>query len=118
MQRVYRLKSSKGFDYVYSRGQSVSDRTMVLMYVKNRSGHLKAGFTVSKKIGKSVVRNKVRRRLKEAFRSLIPVANKGYTYIVLARSPIAQTDYLTILNSLTALMKRAGLLIGANESDR
>ena len=118
MQKVYRLKSSKAFDYVYGKGRSVSDTIIVLMYVRNRTGNLKAGFTVSKKVGNSVVRNKVRRRLKEAFRALIPRANKGHTYVVLARSPIVRAEYSTIVTSLTILMQRAGLLIGENENNR
>lgn len=107
MQRRYRLKSYKAFTHIYKRGESVSDRLLVLMWVKSKEEGLKVGVTVSKKVGNSVKRNKVRRRLKEAFRTLIPRVKIGYNYVILARSPVVDATYQDIIQSLTGLLIRS-----------
>jgi len=107
MQRKYRLKNSKVFKVVYNKGESVSDRLLVLMWIKGRGEELKVGFTVSKKIGNSVTRNKIRRRLKESFRALIPEIDNGYTYVLLARSPIKDAAFSEIRDSLIKLLIRS-----------
>lgn len=107
MQKEYRLKNSKLFRVVYRRGESVSNRLLVLMWVKARERSLKAGFTVSKKIGKSVVRNRVKRRIKEAFRLQIDDVEKGYNYVFLARKPIVDASYLEISKAVEDLLRRA-----------
>lgn len=110
MQRKYRLKSSRAFSFIYNKGESISDRLLVILWVKNRDNNIKAGFTVSKKIGNSVVRNKIRRRLKEAFRALIPEVDNGYNYIILARNPIKDASYSEINQSLIRLLTKSGHL--------
>ena len=51
MQQKYRLKSSRAFEFIYKKGVSVSDRNIVLLWIKSRDGGIRAGFTVSRKIG-------------------------------------------------------------------
>jgi ribonuclease P protein component len=80
------LKKNKEFNFVYRRGNPRSARHLVAVVAKSNYGGIRAGFSVSKKIGKSVVRNKVRRRLKEAFRELTPRINGNYCIIFIARS--------------------------------
>lgn len=107
MQKRYRLKSSRAFSVIYRRGESVSDGNLVLMWLRSREEGIKVGFTVSKKIGNSVTRNRVRRRLKEAMRALIPRIDNGYTYILLARKPIVECNYQEISLSLEKLLYRS-----------
>jgi ribonuclease P protein component len=76
---------------------------------------LKAGFSISKKIGNSVVRNRTKRRLREAFRSLIPSLNKKYNYIVVARDAAAAATYAEILNAMTVVLKRADMFADNKE---
>lgn len=111
MHKRYRLKNSKIFNIVYRKGNSVSNKFLVLMWIKNKENFIKVGFTVSKKIGNSVVRNKVRRRLREAFRAIIPNTETGYTYVLLARSPIRGANYSQISNSVIELMNKSGHFI-------
>lgn len=108
MQRRYRLKSNKAFVYLYRKGTCVRTPLLALYYSPGKYG-LKIGFSVSKKVGKSVVRNKVKRRLRENFRLLIPSLRKGYTYLVVARPPIADSDFGTVKESLCEALRRADL---------
>lgn len=109
MQSRYRLKSNGSFNYIYRRGESVSGKGMVLIRAKTRLP-MKVGFSVSKKVGKSVVRNKAKRRLKESFRSLIDRVDGGYNYVVVARKEIAEMDFHEIKAELTLLLDRSGAL--------
>lgn len=75
MQQSYRLRKNKQYQYVYHRGRSCACREIVLLYA--RSSKLQVGFSVSRKVGNSVVRNRVKRRMREQFRALIPQLKPG-----------------------------------------
>lgn len=109
MKAVYRLKSSREFAHTYKNGKSVACKNLVLVYVRTGSDKLKAGFSVSKKIGKSVVRNKVKRRLREALSKHIPRLKQDYYYVFIARKGIAEDDYKAIADSVAYLLKKANL---------
>lgn len=107
MQRRYRLTNSRSFDYLYRKGTCVRDGLLVLYYAPAVRG-MRVGFSVSKKVGKSVVRNKTKRRLKEAFRKHIPEIKHGFNYLVVARPQAADCDFQAIENNLLRLLEKAG----------
>ena len=63
------LKNNYEFRRLYSRGDSAAASRVVLYCRKNRGGSNRLGITVGTKIGKAVVRNKIRRRLREIYRT-------------------------------------------------
>ena len=97
---------------VYSRGKSCATKQLVLIYFARKYGGVRAGFSVSKKVGGSVVRNKVRRRMKEAFRTYLEEIESSIHIIWIARAPIADADYWSIRKDMRYLLRRAGLLQG------
>lgn len=113
MQKKYRLKGRKTFNYLLNKGTSVPAKDLVLVYAPSKYS-LKAGFIVSRKIGNAVVRNRTRRRLKEAFRSLIPELKQNINYIIIARAGIAELDFLEIKKSLIEALNSVGLLSKEN----
>lgn len=115
MQKKYRLKNGKVFDYLHRRGKSIANKLLVLVHAPSKFS-LKVGFIVSKKVGKANVRNKVRRRLREAFRALIPYIEDNRNFIVIARSDCAEADFFRLANAVFHLLKKENLIV--KEIDR
>lgn len=85
-----RLLLSRQFDAVYSRGARVPGRHFTLFILPNSAGHSRLGVTLSRKVGKAVVRNQARRRLRELFRRAQWVRGCGLDIIVHAKPEIAR----------------------------
>ena len=103
MERQYRLKKNRAFQYVYRRGQSAACRDLVMLHAKGRE--LKVGFSVSKKVGNSVVRHRIRRLIKECFRLHISEWDDR-DMIVVARREAVGKSYAEIEASLLHLGKK------------
>ena len=116
MQKVYRLNKSCSFSYIYRNGKSYACKHLVLLFAPTKF-NLKVGFSVSKKIGKAVVRNKVKRRLKEGFRSLIPYIDSHYNYVIVARAESADADYHELRQSLIYVLTKNGLIDTARKAE-
>lgn len=108
MNKIYRLTSSKSFDYIHKHGNSLADSNLVLLYAPTKF-NLKVGFSVSKKLGKAVVRNKVKRRLRESFRKILPYLNPHFNYVFIARKGAELCDYQELMQSMQFLLKKANL---------
>jgi len=109
------LKKNKEFNFVYRKGNPRSAGHLVCVVAKSRYGGVRAGFSVSKKIGKSVVRNKIRRRLKEAFREMLPRMGGNYCVVFIARTSIENAAYTQIRDEMKTLLEKQGLLAGDAE---
>ena len=107
MQRIYRLTQRRSFSYVYKKGTSVSTARIVLYSVDARS--LKIGVVVGKKVGNSVVRSRVKRRISERFRLLIPHVEERKNFIVVARAACAEASSAQINDDLVYLLKKIGV---------
>jgi len=111
MEFTESLKKNYEFRRLYNKGKSAAT-PYVVVYVKRTSRDTnRLGITVSNKIGKAVVRNKVRRRLKESMRALLQ-ENTSHVHanmIFVARTPIVQASYSQIKKDMKYLMKKAGL---------
>ena len=103
MQRQYRLSSNGQFTYVYRRGKRVSTKDLTLLYISHRNKQV--GFSVSKKVGVAVVRNRTKRRLRECIRPLLPEMKKGY-YVFVARPSAALADFRQLQSQVNTLLKR------------
>ncbi|MBQ7308156.1 MAG: ribonuclease P protein component [Clostridia bacterium] len=95
------LKKRKQFHYIHAKGNTISISNLLqIRFVDTKSICFKVGFSVSKKIGNAVTRNKIRRRLKESFRTLDIFVPRNFYFVVIARQPIVNASFLEIKSDL------------------
>lgn len=110
MMQYDTLKRNKEFSRVYARGKSFATKRLVLVYLPRRYGGVRVGFTVSKKVGNSVTRNRLRRRFREAYRTYLDQLNVSAHIIFIARAPVADAEFREILDDMRYLLKKAQLI--------
>ena len=108
MERSYRLKKNRAFQYVYRRGHSVACRNLVMLLAPGRE--LKVGFSVSKKTGNAVARNRIKRRLRECFRPYLGDVKTGL-YVIVARPPAAEAAFEDLRKDVRYLLKKQDALL-------
>ena len=108
LQRTYSLKKNAQFKYVYRRGTSGGSHEMVMLYA--RSNTLKVGFSVGKKLGCAVVRNRIKRRLRAACAPLLPQMKPGL-YVFIARQSAATADFDKLCRSMQYLLRKQNRLV-------
>jgi ribonuclease P protein component len=95
VQRRHRLSRSRDFDAVYRQGRSVSTRFLVLYRFDREGdddGEARLGIAVPKRIGGAVIRNRIKRRLRETWRELLPEVPRGADYVLLVRASLAEAE--------------------------
>jgi ribonuclease P protein component len=92
VQRRHRLSRSRDFDSVYRHGRSVSTRFLVLYWFPRDEGPEAArlGLAVPKSVGTAVVRNKMKRRLRETFAARLPELPQDQDYVLVVRPGLAE----------------------------
>ena len=111
MHKKFRLTKRDDFKIVYRNGKSVANREFVLYYSANRTTeNFRLGVSVSKKVGNAVVRNLVKRRVKEAVRQNSSMIQCCYDLIVIARNPSVNLPQSNTERSLIHLLRKSGLL--------
>ena len=103
------IKKDRQFRYIYSRGKSFANKKLVIYYLKNKDEKLRVRISICKKVGKAVVRNRLRRLIKENIR-LNQNLISGYSMIFLARVGADDLDFNTMKSSINHLLKRCDLI--------
>ena len=83
---------------------------LVLYARRNREGINRVGITVSKKLGKAHIRNRIRRRLREVYRLNEEKFLPGWDIVLVGRGKALDADFAAIMNSFLSLAKKAGIL--------
>ena len=110
MKKTVSLKENHLFRRAYNRGKSAADGRLVLYVRGNGQKGNRLGFTVSTKVGCAVVRNRIRRRLRELYRLNEDKLSAGWDVVVVARVRAAQSDYHQLEKSFLHLADKLGLL--------
>ncbi len=109
MRRAERLRKRAEFSAVYRKGRPYRSTLLIIRILRNEGfAHTRFGFAVGAALGKAVVRNKVRRRLREAARTLS--LEPGWDIVVTARQGAQLASYAQLRQELAGLLRRAGVL--------
>lgn len=112
------IRKNFQFRYIYNRGKSLANRFLVIYVIKNGKNINRLGVSVSKKVGKSVVRSRVTRLIRESYRLNELETKVGYDIVVIARVSSNGATYKDISKSLYSLLKKHNLLIMQENESR
>ncbi|UJF33314.1 ribonuclease P protein component [Paenibacillus hexagrammi] len=108
MEKKYRLARREDFNKVYRYGKSMANHQFVLYYLAQpKQEEFRLGISVSKKVGNAVVRNRLRRVIKEVIRLRKDSMPPHFDYVLIARKPAAEMDYHEIEKSLNHVIRKA-----------
>ena len=113
MPREENLTRREQYTSVYDGGRSWVSSLLVMKALPNGLALSRYGLSVSKQAGKAVVRNRIKRRLREILR-LTPLKS-GWDIVFIARKPSANANYTELRETVEVLLSRARLLMGKNE---
>jgi len=111
-----RIRKNAEFRTVYRRGKSFSNLLLVLYIYRNGKNINRCGISVSKKVGKSVIRSRVKRLIGESYRLNNEGIKAGFDLVFIARNPSNAKNYNEIEVALKKLLKKAGLIKNENNT--
>jgi ribonuclease P protein component len=115
VKRRYRVRDSKRFQEVRRHGKSYPNELLVLCVLPNGLPYSRFGFSVSSRIGNAVVRNRIKRQLREAMRLRQDAIQPGWDLVFIARNPIRDANYHEMDAACARLVRRAHLLCAMEE---
>ena len=110
------LTKKQQFELIYNEGKTWAGKEVVIKALPNHLDITRYGFAVSRRVGKAVIRNRVKRLLREIVRQT-PL-QPGWDIIFIARTPAAQSDFAKLGRSVRSRLFRAGLYVGEYEGAR
>jgi len=117
VKREQRLRTAAEFARVRATARRGWPHRLLVVYAApNDLGCVRVGVTVSGRVGKAVVRNKVRRRLREALRARLARIAPGVDVLVIARPTSATATWAELNEALDTLLTRAGALTAATRA--
>ena len=116
MQRRFRLTRSEDFKRVRRSGKSYAHPLVVLIVQKSDQPRLRVGVAAGRTVGTAVLRNRSKRLLREAIRSLLPNIASGLDLILIARPGLASASLEETRQALLNLLQRAQIPFPVHES--
>lgn len=108
--RKNRVKTHEAFQLVYEKGKSYVDRCAVFYVLDSDSGTSQLGTAVGKRLGHAVLRNSIKRKMREVFRQNRLRFKKPVQLVWVARRPLSRAPYAVYEKVFHRLARKAGLL--------
>ena len=110
--RLVMLSRSRDFRALQGDGTVRSHPLLVARFRRTDEESTRIGLSTGKRLGGAVVRNRVRRRLREVLRVMEPSFQPGWDVLIIARQPVIAADYQDLTGALHSLLRRGGVLEG------
>ena len=111
MKKEYRVKKSQDFDNIIRKKQSFANRQFVIYYQENKLDYMRLGISVSKKLGKAHERNRLKRYVRESFKTRKDFL-KNYDIIIIVRPAAKGLSFLEFGSSIDHVLKKSKLYRG------
>ena len=108
VKKLQTVRNSRQFRQVYERGQKFYTSLFSVFILKTEGNEQRIGITVTRKVGNAVVRNRCKRRLREALRKLLgdPAALAGFDLVVNVKSNLIEAEFGKIVEGLAKVIGR------------
>lgn len=110
MKARYRIRQNVEFQQIRKEGLSYSNELLVFCVLANQLPYSRFGFSVSSRLGNAVVRNRIKRRLREALRLRMEMIKPGWDIVVIAKRSVSGADFHKLDAACARLLRRAHLL--------
>jgi ribonuclease P protein component len=100
------IRKSEDFSKIISTGKKNKNNYFSIYYKESNSTLY--GITVPKKVGKAVIRNKLKRQVKNIIRTNEKYIQSNYNYVIIIKEPSLKLDYEGLKNNILDLMKKVG----------
>ncbi|MGI6575127.1 MAG: ribonuclease P protein component [bacterium] len=109
MRKEIRLREEKDFRRAYHQGKTFVNNYLILHLVNNRLNINRYGFVISRRLGKAVERNQLKRRLKEICRLHDPIIKAGFDLVIIPRKTAKTADFDTLKRAFRYLLHKNNL---------
>jgi len=111
LKKEFRIRKRKEFDLIFTKGRKIKTRFLLIIFLKNSLSLSRFGFIVSSKVSKkAVVRNKIKRRLREIIRLNLSRIKSGYDFIIIASPFAKEVDFQNLKEDLEKALSKNKLL--------
>lgn len=97
------LEKNRQFQFIYDYGRSYANKYLVMFVMDNNTETSRLGISVSKKVGNSVIRHRVKRLIKESYRLQEEMFNSGLDIVIIARVTAKEISYKEIESAVLHL---------------
>lgn len=110
MNKKQRIKKNAEFQEIFKKGKSFANRQFVVYCLGKEEDYYRVGLSVSKKVGNAVVRNRIKRYIRQTFLEIHDQVYSKMDYIIIARNPAAKLDFHETKKSLEHVLKIAKVI--------
>lgn len=110
MKKINRLRKNMEFKKVYKSGKNYWNRNLILYVRENGLEESRIGISITKKVGNAVIRNKIKRRIREVNRDNLINIKKGYDIVIIPKKNAVDLSFKDLESAVRHIYKVSGLL--------